>query len=142
MPLWSADNWDSLPMVNIHNLLAIYYQFLFAHYLFFTNKQYIMCVHTFTQIHACTNTPPPPPPPPPPHTHTHTHTHAHTHTHTGAIAVTSGIFSDSSQSPTLSSVPCSGSETNLLRCSHSASIDSSICTLPDDAGVVCQGIVG
>ena len=102
------------------------------------NNIHNVCAHV--HANSCMHKHPPPPPPPHTHTHTHTHTHAHTHTHTGAIAVTSGIFSDTSQSPTLSSVQCSGSETNLLRCSHSASVDSSTCTLPDDAGVVCQGI--
>jgi len=89
------------------------------------------CTQTLTHTHAYSQT----------HTYilTNTHTHVYTHTPAGAIAVTSGLFSDMSQSPTVSSVQCNGSETDLLRCSHSPSVDSSICTLPDDAGVVCQG---
>ena len=58
---------------------------------------------------------------------------------TGAIAVTSGLFSDDSQSPTVSEVQCTGSETDLLSCYHSNFIDSSSCGNHDDAGVVCQG---
>ena len=58
---------------------------------------------------------------------------------TGAVAVTSGIFSDDSQYPILSGVQCTGSETDLLSCSHSNYIDGSSCGTHDDAGVVCQG---
>ena len=58
---------------------------------------------------------------------------------TGAIAVTSGLFSDDSQSPTLSGVQCTGFETDLLSCYHSNFIDRSSCENHDDAGVVCQG---
>ena len=61
------------------------------------------------------------------------------HTCTGAIAVTSGRFSDPSQSPTMSGVQCTGSETDLLGCSYSNFIDRSSCGNHDDAGVVCQG---
>ena len=61
------------------------------------------------------------------------------HTCAGAIAVTSGIFSDDSQSPIVSGVQCTGSETDLLSCSHSNVIDRSNCGNHDDAGVVCQG---
>ena len=58
---------------------------------------------------------------------------------TGAVAITSGLFSDTSQSPTVSGVQCTGSEEDLLSCSRSTSIDTSRCGLSDDAGVVCQG---
>ena len=61
------------------------------------------------------------------------------HTCTGAVAVRSGIFSDGSQYPILSGVQCTGSETDLLSCSHSNFIDRSRCGTYDDAGVVCQG---
>ena len=67
-------------------------------------------------------------------THSHTCTHTYARTHTGAV--TSAIFSDPSQSPTVSGVQCTGSETDLLSCVHSDLIDS--CDLNDDAGVVCQ----
>ena len=89
--------------------------------------------HAHTHMHAHTHTHA--------HTHarTHTHTHTHTHTYTGAIAVTSGTFSDPSQSPTISGVQCTGAETDLLSCYHSNFIDRSICGPSDDAGVVCQG---
>ena len=70
---------------------------------------------------------------------TYTFTHAYLHTHTGAIAVTSGLFSDDSQSPTMSGVQCTGSETDLLSCSRNNFIDRSSCGTHDDAGVVCQG---
>ena len=70
--------------------------------------------------------------------HTHTHTHTNIHTHTGAVSVTSGLFSDPSQSPTVSGVQCTGSETDLLTCSHSNFIDRSSCDTHDDAAVVCQ----
>ena len=65
--------------------------------------------------------------------------HVHKHTHIGAITVTSGTFSDPSQFPTVSGVQCTGSETDLLSCSHSYSIDRTSCGTQDDAGVVCQG---
>ena len=65
--------------------------------------------------------------------------HIHMLTHTGAIAVTSGLFSDPSQSPTVSGVQCTGSETDLLSCSRSNFIDRRRCGTHDDAGVVCQG---
>ena len=71
--------------------------------------------------------------------YTHTSIRVHVHAHTGAIAVTSGLFSDPSQSPTLSGVQCTGSETDLLSCSHSNFIDGRSCGTHDDAGVVCQG---
>ena len=70
---------------------------------------------------------------------TPTHSHMYMCIHTGAIAVTSGLFSDDSQSPTVSGVQCTGSETDLLSCSHSNFIDRSNCRNHDDAGVVCQG---
>ena len=66
------------------------------------------------------------------------HAHTHTHIHIGAIAVTSGTFSDDSQSPTMSEVQCTGSETDLLSCTHSNFIDRSNCDTHDDAAVVCQ----
>ena len=66
----------------------------------------------------------------------------HTHTTTGAIAITSGLFSDDSQSPTISGVQCTGAETDLLSCTRSISIDSSICDTYNDAGVVCQSRCG
>ena len=69
-----------------------------------------------------------------------THLHMHMCIHTGAIAVTSGLFSDPSQSPIISGVQCSGSETDLLSCSQSNFIDRSSCGTDDDAGVVCQGM--
>ena len=69
----------------------------------------------------------------------HSHMHRYVHTHTGAIAVTSGIFSDPSQSPTVSEVQCTGAETDLLSCTRSNAIDRSSCGNHDDAGVVCQG---
>ena len=72
--------------------------------------------------------------------YTHTFTHEYVHTHTGAIAVTSGLFSDPSQSPIISGVQCTGSETDLLSCSQSNFIDRSSCGTDDDAGVVCQGM--
>ena len=65
----------------------------------------------------------------------HTHTQ---HTHIGAVSVTSGLFSDPSQSPTVTGIQCTGSETDLLTCSHSNVIDRSNCDTHDDAGVVCQ----
>ena len=71
--------------------------------------------------------------------HTHVCMHTNTHIHIGAIAVTSGTFSDPSQFPTVSGVQCTGSETDLLTCSHSYSIDRTSCGTQDDAGVVCQG---
>ena len=71
--------------------------------------------------------------------YTHTSTHIHAHLHTGAIAVTSGLFNDLSQSPIVSGVQCTGSEIDLLSCSHSNSIDRSSCGNHDDTGVVCQG---
>ena len=75
----------------------------------------------------------------PTNTHIHTHTqYTHTCIHTGAIAITSGLFSDPSHSPTVSSVQCTGSETNLLSCSHSNFIDRSNCDTHDDSAVVCQ----
>jgi len=64
--------------------------------------------------------------------------HVCLHVHIGAVAITSDLFSDTSQSPAVSSVQCTGSEVDLLRCSHSTSIDSNSCGLNDDAGVVCQ----
>ena len=67
------------------------------------------------------------------------HTHMHVHLHTGTIAVTSGLFNDLSQSPIVSGVQCTGSEIDLLSCSHSNSIDRSSCGTHNDAGVVCQG---
>ena len=73
------------------------------------------------------------------HSCTNTFTHAYVHTRIGAIAVTSGLFSDDSQSPTVTGVQCTGSETDLLTCSHSNFIDRSSCGTGDDAGVVCQG---
>ena len=69
----------------------------------------------------------------------YTNTHTHAYTHAGAIAVTSGRFSDPSLFPTVSGVQCTGSETDLLSCSHSNIIDRSSCGNHDDAGVVCQG---
>ena len=72
------------------------------------------------------------------HALTHTHTYTLTHIHLGAVAVTSGRFSDSSQSPTVSGVQCTGSETDLLSCSRSNFIDRSNCDTHDDAAVVCQ----
>ena len=53
--------------------------------------------------------------------------------------MTSGTFSDPSQSPTVSEVQCTGSETDLLSCYHSNFIDSSNCDVSTDAGVICQG---
>ena len=67
---------------------------------------------------------------------------AHTQKHTGAIAEINGIFSDPSRSPTVGGVQCSGSETDLLSCPHSISIDGSRCDIYNDAGVVCQSGCG
>ena len=71
--------------------------------------------------------------------HLHTHTHTYTYTHGGAIAVTTGVFSDPSLSPIVTGVQCNGSETDLLSCYHSNFIESSNCDISTDAGVVCQG---
>ena len=68
------------------------------------------------------------------HNSTHLSTLPPSHTQTGAVA--SAIFSDSSQSPTVSGVQCTGSETDLLSCFHNKHIEN--CGVNDDAGVVCQ----
>ena len=55
---------------------------------------------------------------------------------TGAIAVTTGSFSETSLSHVLSNVNCQGSETNLLQCQYSTP-DS--CGPTEVAAVACQG---
>ena len=55
---------------------------------------------------------------------------------TGAIAVTTGSFSETSLPHVLSNVNCQGSETNLLQCQYSIP-DS--CGATEVAAVVCQG---
>jgi len=54
----------------------------------------------------------------------------------GAIAVTSGSFSETSLSHVLSDVSCQGSESNLLLCQYST---SGSCGATEDAAVACQG---
>ena len=113
MPLWSVDNWDFPPMVSIP---------LSSLAMSSVQPASAFCIHspnTCIKLHGTTCT--------------------HAHTHIGAIPVTSGIFSDTSQSPTVSHFQCNGSEADLLSCSYSISVDNSSCSLPDDAGVVCQG---
>ena len=54
----------------------------------------------------------------------------------GAIAVTSGSFSETSLSHVLSNVSCQGSESNILLCQYST---LGSCGATEDAAVVCQG---
>ena len=55
---------------------------------------------------------------------------------TGAAAVTSAYFGQGTGPIHLDNVHCTGSEVNLLRCSHST-IDN--CGHHEDAGVRCRG---
>ena len=57
---------------------------------------------------------------------------------TGAIAITSGLYSDPEVSPLVTNVECSGEESGLLDCNYTTDSQSS-CSQTEDAGVVCQG---
>ena len=57
---------------------------------------------------------------------------------TGAIAVTTGSFSETSLPHALSNVNCQGSETNLLQCLYSTPDG---CGPTEVAAVACQGRV-
>ena len=55
---------------------------------------------------------------------------------TGAIAVTTGSFSETSLSHVLSNMNCQGSESNLLQCQYSTPDG---CGPTEVAAVACQG---
>lgn len=56
----------------------------------------------------------------------------------GAIALTGAAFGEARIPFLLSSINCSGSETNLLNCTVAQEVDA--CETPfEDAGVICQG---
>ena len=56
----------------------------------------------------------------------------------GAIAVTSGLFSETSLPIVIGEVFCSGNESSLLQCPYRDGLDSS-CGSSEDAAIVCQG---
>ncbi len=57
----------------------------------------------------------------------------------GAVAVTTGHFSDLNVSIVLSNVDCNGSESSLQDCPHSTGSQAA-CGAAEDAGAVCQGM--
>ena len=58
--------------------------------------------------------------------------------HVGAIAVTTGQFSDANVPILLSSLHCSGSESSLFQCPYSAD-SQQMCGAAEDAAAICQG---
>ena len=57
----------------------------------------------------------------------------------GAIAVTTGQFSETSLPVLVGDLSCIGTETGILLCQYGSGTDTS-CSLSEDAGIVCQGI--
>ena len=58
----------------------------------------------------------------------------------GAIAVTSGMFSEGDSPLVMHGVQCSGAESNILECSHSTDAVDDVCGRGEFAAVVCQGV--
>ena len=56
---------------------------------------------------------------------------------TGAIAAVGG-YTESQLSVGITDLHCSGSEANILNCSHN-NLEEYNCASHDDAGVICQG---
>ena len=61
---------------------------------------------------------------------------------TGAIAITGGLFSDSSLSVVIGSVECIGEENELLKCSYVTDSHETVigCDPSETAAVTCQGL--